>query len=298
MKLKKPDFFIVGAPKCGTTAMNNYLAQHPDVFMAQKEIHYFGADLKMRERVSQSEYLSYFQNAEEKKIIGEASVWYLFSKKAAEEIKAFSPRAKIVIMLRNPVEVLPSLHSQHLFNANEEVRDFEAALALDNERRKGNQLPHSHDFFELPLYLDSVLFGEQVKRYLDIFGPDNVHIILYDDFIKNTRKIVDETIEFLDLKPGADIKYSVVNPNKKIRFFTLHRLLKLPPQELKKIVRIVVPVKKIRHELMALLFKLNIRISKRKKIDEKLRMELRNYFSDDIKKLSSIINRDLSEWLR
>src|SRR5665647_751711 len=115
MKLKRPDFFIVGAPKCGTTAMNNYLAQHPDVFMAQKEIHYFGSDLKMRVKVSESEYLNYFQNAEEKKLIGEASVWYLFSEKAAAEIKAFSPQAKIIIMLRDPIDVLHSLHSQHLF---------------------------------------------------------------------------------------------------------------------------------------------------------------------------------------
>ena len=297
MKLKRPDFFIVGAPKCGTTAMYNYLAQHPDVFMAKKEIHYFGSDLKLRERVSESEYLSYFQNAEEKKIIGEASVWYLFSKKAAEEIKDFSPQAKILIMLRNPAEVLPSLHSQHLFNANEEVKNFEKALELDTERRRGNQLPHSHDFFELPLYRDSVLFADQVKRYIDIFGHNNVHIILYDDFIKNTKKTVDETIEFLDLKPDVEIKYKIVNPNKKIRFFTLHRLLILPPRELKKLVRVVVPVKKIRHELMALFFKLNIRIAKRKKMNERLKQELKDYFSDDVKKLSSIINRDLSEWV-
>lgn len=298
MKLKRPDFFIVGAPKCGTTAMNNYLAQHPDVFMAQKEIHYFGSDLKMRVKLSESEYLNYFQNAGEKKLIGEASVWYLFSKKAAEEIKAFSPEAKIIIMLRNPIDVLHSLHSQHLFNANEEVTNFERALELDAERRKGNQLPHSHDFFELPLYRDSVLFGEQVKRYIDIFGPKNVHIILYEDFKKNTKKIVDETMEFLNISQDVEIKYGVVNPNKKIRFFSLHRLLKLPPQGLKKIVRFVLPVKKIRHELMVLLFKLNIRKVKRKKMNEKLRMELKDYFSDDIKKLSSIINRDLSEWMK
>src|SRR5258706_10449866 len=111
--INNPDFFIVGAPKCGTTAMNDYLGQHPDIYMAPKELHYFGADLKIKDKISESAYLQYFKNAGNKKILGEASVWYLFSGTAAKEIKNFSPDAKILIMLRNPVEVVYSLHSQH-----------------------------------------------------------------------------------------------------------------------------------------------------------------------------------------
>ncbi len=164
LKLKKPDFFIVGAPKSGTTALNNYLSQHPDVFMAQKELHRFGSDLKMRIVPSQEEYLQSFQSAGEGKLIGEASVWYLFSKTAATEIKRFSPAARIVIMLRNPVEVLPSLHSQNLYNGNEDTKDLKKALDLDVERKKGNFLPDSLDFFALPSYFDSALYFEQVKR--------------------------------------------------------------------------------------------------------------------------------------
>ena len=93
LKLKKPDFFIVGAPKSGTTALNNYLSQHPNVFMAQKELHRFGSDLKMKIIPSEEEYLQSFQGSREGQLIGEASVWYLFSKSAAAEIKSFSPAA-------------------------------------------------------------------------------------------------------------------------------------------------------------------------------------------------------------
>lgn len=265
--------------------------------MAQKEMLYFGADLKPRVRLTESEYLGYFQNAREQKIIGEASVWYLLSKTAAKEIKEFSPQAKILIMLRNPVDVLYSLHSQHLYNGNEDVSDFETALRLDDERRKGNRLPNSVDFLELPLYSNSVLFAGQVKRYLEIFGNENVHVILYDDFIKNTEKIFRETLHFLNLNNYDTINLGVVNPNKEISSLFVHRLLKKPPTVLKKIVTTILPAKKIRHQLMVLLFKLNIHVSKRKKMDEKLRNELRTFFSADIKELGKIINRDLSTWI-
>ncbi|MEO8860767.1 MAG: sulfotransferase, partial [Ginsengibacter sp.] len=220
--MKKPDFFIVGAPKSGTTALNIYLSQHPDVFMAQKELHRFGSDLKMKVVPSEEEYLQSFQSAGEGMLIGEASVWYLFSKKAAAEIKRLSPAAKIIIMLRNPVEVLPSLHSQNLYNGNEDTKDFKKALELDVERKKGNFLPKSVDFFALPSYFDSALYFEQVKRYLEIFGSSNVQIILYDDFIKNTPQIFLETLQFLGLDIEPKIKFSVINPNKKIKLFRLH----------------------------------------------------------------------------
>src|ERR1051325_3379611 len=108
MKPRRPDFFIVGAPKCGTTAMNGYLRQHPQIFMPErKDITYFGTDLKFeRSRISYDEYISLFQDANDALRIGESSVWYMYSKTAAEEIKSFSPSASIIVMLRNPVDML------------------------------------------------------------------------------------------------------------------------------------------------------------------------------------------------
>src|SRR4030095_13924025 len=277
--------------------MNDYLAQHPDIFMAKKEIHYFGSDLKTKLKISESEYLEYFNEAGDKKIIGEASVWYLYSKTAATEIKKFSPEAKILIMLRNPVDVVHSLHSQHLYDANEDVLDFETALNLDEERKRGSNLSESLDFFELPPYRDSVLFAGQVKRYLDSFGKDHVHIVLYDDFVADTRKAAGETLNFLGLDDKTQIDYKIINPNKKIRFFSLYRLLKNPPPGLKKIVRTVLPSIKLRHEMMATLFQWNIRFKKRDKISDGLYQNLKDSFKDDINSLGKIINRDLSAWL-
>jgi Sulfotransferase domain len=296
LKLERPHFFIVGAPKCGTTSLNNYLSQHPNVFMAQKELHRFGRDLQMKIVPSEEEYSAAFKGAPRGSLTGEASVWYLFSKTAAEEIKKFSPDAKIIIMLRNPVDVLQSLHSQNLYNGNENVRDFKEALALDEERKKGKSLPPSLDFFELPSYIDTGLFFSQVKKYFDVFGKQNVHVILYDDFVNNTRQVFHETLQFLNLGSAPDIQFKVANPNKNIKFQGMHDIIKRPPVNLKKIVRTILPIKKARHALMLVLLKINTQEKKREKIPDDLRKELSSFYKEDITKLGVLIDSDLSAW--
>ena len=293
----RPNFFIVGAPKCGTTAINDYLAQHPDIFMATKELHYFGKDLKTRINLSEEEYQLEFQGATNEKIKGEASVWYLYSKNAAREIKAYSPHAKILIMLRNPIEVIHSLHSQHLYDGNEDVLDFETAIGLDEDRKKGKRLPRSVDFLQLPPYLESVRYAEQVKRYFEVFGMNNVHIILYDDFVKETNHVVKKVLQFLGVNTEINLAYPVVNPNKEIKNFYLHRLIKSPATNIKNLVRVLLPFKLLRHFLMKQILDRNIRIKRRKAINEELNLRLKQYFEDDIKLLSKLIERDLSAWM-
>ncbi len=296
--MKKPDFFIVGAPKCGTTAMSDYLGQHPDIFMAAKELHYFGSDLPLRNRISENEYLAHFRGAGTEKICGEASVWYLFSKKAAKEIKAFSPEAKVLIMLRNPVDVIHSLHSQNIYDGNEDVPDFEAALKLDAERKDGIHLPKSVDFRQLPGYKDATLFSGQVERYLAVFGRENLHVVIYDDFAADTEKEVRKVLRFLGVDAGAGIQFRLINPNKSVRSFYLHRLIKYPPAVLQKIVRFILPARKLRHALMAFLYQQNVTFKKREEMSAELRASLKAFFAEDIRSLGALINRDLSGWLQ
>ena len=111
------------------------------------------------------------------------------------------------------------------------------------------------------------------------------------------EKTVSGALHFLGLEEAGKIDYHIINPNKSVRFFSLHRLIKTPPGGLKKLVRVVIPFKRVRHSLMSLLFKQNIRIRKRKQMDISLRGRLKLNFVEDIKDLSKIINRDLSTWL-
>src|ERR1700687_4738832 len=184
--MSKPDFFIVGAPKCGTTALYRCLEAHPQIFVPErKEIHHFGTDLYSPTYLRDSnEYLSLFGNAGDAKRIGEASVWYLFSKRAAVEIKDFCGRASIIIMLRNPVDMIYSLHSQHLYNGTEEIQDFAEALDAEEARKRGRRLPKNVPATERLFYREVARYTDQVDRYLKAFGDDNVKVIIYDDFKK------------------------------------------------------------------------------------------------------------------
>ena len=141
--MNKPSFFIVGAPKCGTTSLCKYLEQHPDIFIPSiKELYYFCTDSTGKKRANTlEEYLSFFEGGKGK-LCGEGSVWYLFSKEAASEIYKFNPEAKIIIMLREPVSLMYSLHSMHLANgSNEDILDFKLALEAEEDRKQGKRIP-------------------------------------------------------------------------------------------------------------------------------------------------------------
>ncbi len=139
----RPDVFIVGAPKCGTSAMAHYLAGHPEIFMARKEMHFFGSDLRFGTqfyRRDQAAYLEEYKSWNGQTHAAEASVWYLFSKRAAEEIHAFNPEARIIILLREPAEMLYSLYYQFRFDGNEYLPSFEEALRAEGERVAGRSV--------------------------------------------------------------------------------------------------------------------------------------------------------------
>lgn len=294
--LKRPNFFIVGAPKCGTTAVNDYLNRHPEIFMAKKELHYFGADLPQTRKPSLEQYLQYFEGAAQEKIIGDASVWYLYSKTAAFEIKSFAPEAKILIMLRDPVQVIHSLHSEHLYNGDEDVQDFETAISLDDERREGRSLPDSVGFSKIPPYRDSVEYAEMVRRYLNVFGEPHVKVILYDDFVADIPSTMRSILQFLEVDEKFETEYDLINPNKKIGNFQLHRILMKPSDLLKSTVRILIPFKSWRHALMEKLFSKNLRHQKRHSLADKVEAELKHELHAGITELEKVIRRDLHAW--
>src|SRR5690349_11034979 len=140
----KPNFFIVGAPKCGTTALYEYLRHHPNIFLPKvKEPHFFATDLGAYPSVkTMDQYLGLFHDSNEAQVrIGEASVYYLRSDTALPKIREFNPAAHIIAMFRNPVEMVHALHSQLLYVGIEDVPDFEAAWRLQDPRSRGLHIP-------------------------------------------------------------------------------------------------------------------------------------------------------------
>lgn len=293
----QPDFFIVGAPKCGTTAMNRYLRQHPQIFMPEKkDISYFGADLKFgRERITCAEYLALFRDANGATRIGESSVWYMYSRMAAEEIKSFSPSASIIVMLRNPVDMLYAQHSQFLYNCNEDIADFETALEAEPDRKQGKRIPRQSHFVEGLFYRETVKYTEQLLRYFDVFGHRNVHVILYDDFKQDTAKAYKDTLLFLGADPSFQPSFEVINPNKTLRNRRLQELLVAPPPLLTKIYKKVMPPS-LQGHLMKRLKRMNTQHTKRSALDPELRQRLQVEFQPEVQRLANLLGRDLSSW--
>ncbi len=222
----KPDFFIVGAPKCATTAMCTYLAQHPEIFIPRiKEPDFFGSDLPgVRAARTEAEYLNLFRDGGGK-LCGEGSVWNLFSRRAAKEIYDFNPEAKIIIMLREPVELLRSLHNELIFQGREDIEDFQEALLAETERRKGNRIPSRCTRFGL-LYSDVVKFSEQIGRYFDIFEKENIHIVIYDDLVANIEVVYRDILEFLRVDPTFQPEFEIINRSKRFRSRGIRWLLR------------------------------------------------------------------------
>ena len=224
----KPNFFIVGAPKCGTTSLHEYLQRHPDVFMPfYKEPHFFGSDLQgsrfQQLRNKPDKYLKLFRDARGEKRIGESSPWYLVSHQAAEEIHAYDPAAKIIIMLRNPIDMMYSMWSQFRYSGNEQIDTFEAALAAENERRTGKLIRRAAHCITGLFYREMAHYSEQIPRYLERFGKENVLIIIFDDFVADTASVYTTVLDFLGLETDIKINFNVRNPNKTVRLAWLQK---------------------------------------------------------------------------
>lgn len=299
--MRKPNFIIVGAPRSGTTAMCEYLKMHPEIFMSTpKEPYFFGSDLTWRvsgRPPSKEQYLALFSKAGNTIRAGEASVLYLYSKKAAIEIKAFSPSAQIVVMLRNPVDMMYSMHSQLLYSFNEDIVDFEEALKAEKDRKSGLHIPLHCICPQYLYYKDIARCTEQINRYFNVFGQKNVHIIIFDDFKKETAQIYRECLRFLRVndkfKPTS---FQVINPNKKVRSKVLYNFLHYPPQ----IIRLSKYLfsKSLRQKLLVRFRKLNTKNISRTPMDPKLRNYLQEEFKPEVEKLSELLNRDLTDWIK
>jgi hypothetical protein len=297
----KPNFFIVGAPKCGTTALYRYLQPHPHIFMPEiKEPHFFAKDLGTYPRIkTMEEYLALFAGATGEHLrVGEASVYYLRSSVAIRGIREFNPDARLIAMFRNPVDMVYSLHSQLLYVAEEDVSDFETAWRLQERRSRGLDLPPRIRSPLLVQYAQVGQFGTQAERLLSCFPREQVKIILYDDFASSPRRVYDEVIDFLAIPHDRRAEFPRINENKGARVAWLRRLYRKPPPALREAVRSLKRrvggegISAAKKKLVAL----NTVRERRPPLSQSLRAELVATFRDEVALLSRLIGRDLSHW--
>ncbi len=297
----KPDFFIVGAPKCGTTALYEYLYPHPNIFLATiKEPHYFAKDLGTYPRIkTPEEYAAIFASRTPEHLrVGEASVYYLRSTVAIPLIREFNPAARIIAMFRNPVEMVHSLHSQLLYVSEETVEDLETAWRLQERRSRGIDLPPRIRSPLLVQYRQVGQFGSQAQRLLESFPREQVRLILFDDFSTSPQRVYDEVIEFLGVPHDGRREFPRINENKRARLAWLKQFYRKPPPVLRDAIRglkeavggeRIGAVKKKMVEL-------NTVRERRRPLTPEFRAELVEAFREEVALLARLVDRDLSHW--
>ncbi len=283
-----PNLFLVGAPKCGTSALHDYLAQHPDVFMSDpKEPHYFCTDLAapfaIRDRGT---YEALFAGAFAP-VVGESSATYLYSAVAAQGILEAYPEGRIIVMLRNPLEMLPSLHSQKRVNGTEECASFAEALEAE-KRRKTGELEAQGAF---PYYYDTAYYSEQLARYQARFPAAQLHVIVFDDFKRDVRTVYAGVLAFLGLPPFTP-NFKLVNRNKRIRSRALHTFLQNPRSPVNRLPK---PFGTLTYKTLD---KLNSAVGIRPVLEPDIREQLKRDFAPEVGRLGELLGRDLSGWLK
>ncbi|MEL6928961.1 MAG: sulfotransferase [Cyanobacteria bacterium J06600_6] len=303
----KPNLFIVGQPKSGTTALHQFLGQHPEIYMSSiKEPHFFCSDFHLEsDRAygkprfydfrSESAYLQLFNKARNVKVAGESSTNYLYSQVAAEKIYNFNPDAKIIIILREPAKFLYSLHSHYVKFTEENEPDFLTALSLESDRQAEKALSPRVTSPSYLYYSQRIQYYQQVRRYCDRFKPEQIKVILFEEFKSANERIFREVLEFLGVEPNFTPEYAAVNVNKEVKFKAINNLINSPvvksitknllSQEFNEFVRDNIVEKFLWHQ------------APKASIPEEIKMQLMEQYRPEVIKISELLDRDLvSEW--
>lgn len=290
-----PNLFLVGMQRSATTALAAYLGRHPEVFMATKELQYFGRDLPGRgEPMDRAAYLRHFAGAGDRRIRGDASVGYLPSATAAEEIAAAAPDARVVASFRHPVDMAYSLYSLLRFQGMEPSPSF--AAALDDPQLRWAQTATAYCWgFR---YRELMAYSDKLRRYLETFGPDRVHVVVYEDFVADPDGCYRRLLEFLGVDPGAGTTFEPINANRQLRSRRLQRWHRDPPPWLRAVGHVVLPSRSWRGRLGRQVAARNEPRTSRPALDPALRQRLERELAPDVAALGTLLGRDLTSlWL-
>ncbi len=329
-----PDFFVVGAPRCGTTSLCAWLAAHPAIcFSRPKEPHYFsnlggragGGDL-------QRDYIErcFAHRGPQHLRAGEGSVSYIYSPEAIERILQVAPRARFIAMLRDPLDMLRSYHLRLLYLLEEDEADLATAWRLQAGRARGERLPRLCTEPRLLQYAETGSLGTCLEELLRRAGPEQCLAVVYDDLAADPAKVYERVLRFLDLEPDGRSYFRGKQRSRGYRSRLLHELLFKPPPALARLAgvrtsaespssvkragagagvrRRSVAVRWLRGRARAAgpaVGRLRKRLVRWNSVDlrprplpPELREEMRATFAPEIAKLEALLGRDLGHWGR
>lgn len=284
-----PDFYIIGAPKCGTTSLAAWLGQHSEIEISNpKEPHGFADDVAGE--ISREDYGSIFSTIDPDKLRGEASTWYLWSQSAVPNILSENPDAKFVVCLRNPAEMAWSMHGHHVFKGEDNISDFEQAWSLQDERRRGKHLPFRMRNPVRVQYSEACSTGTQLERLFSLVSRDKVLVVFLDEISASPSDVFRRVEAFLNLA-SQDVEFFRANSARERRFPAIYKAMTVAG--------------KIKHALGIPAFNTGIgkkieagneQPSRRGKMPEHVREFLNEHFSSEVMKIEELTGRNLSHW--
>lgn len=283
---KLPNFIIIGAGKCGTTSLHNYLNQHPDIYLCpQKETYFFVPD-HIRSKfqpwgaiTNLEDYTNLFRDASQDNIIGEISTTYYRHAETAKKIYQIIPQVKIIAILRDPANRAFSDYQMHFRKGNEK-EDFASIISPENR------------------YIKPGFYYSELIPYFEVFPKEQIKILLFTDLVKNPTSFIKDLFEFIEV----DSQFSP-DTSKKSRAGglpknnTLNNLLTKPNpvrKSLASILGLFMPLS-VRQKIRSSLVKQNIQPAK---LSPEARQQLIKIYRDDILQLQELLDRDLSSWLQ
>ena len=237
-------------------------------------------------------YLALYRDAAAERRVGEACVFNLYSAVAAAGIKAFDPGARIIIQLREPVEQMYSWHGVLTAGGYENLT-FEAALDAEADRAYGRRLPRHPLFFKAYQYRSMASFSSQVERYLEVFGRDQVQVLMYEDLRRDPASTYRAVLRFLGIDESFSPDLAVVNPNQGFRSRRLYELLHAS-STIDTAKRFVPrPLHRVARSAALAIFGWNLPSRPRPGLDPALQEALRQQLGPDVARLSGLLGRDL-----
>lgn len=286
-----PNFFILGAPKCGTTSLAYWLSKHSDVFMCEpKEPQFFNTDFALQHRPKGlTEYENLFEAAGEIETVGEATTGYLVSQVAVKQILENIQSPKFIVCLRSPVDMVISLHAQRLKEGYESLRSVEDAWTACSGRRQGAGIPILVPDAKMLDYRMFCKLGEQVDRLLSQVPRDRVHFILLEQLGTDPQGEFSRACRFLGVNPLPLNDFSHRNKGAYPRWLVLSRFVRLIDR-MKRVFGIAGGV-----GIGTGLGRMN-NVRRIASITESFRRELVVYFDEDIELLMKLTGLRLEHW--
>ena len=289
MNIAKPNLFLGGVQKSGTTSLHYFLSKHPDIFIPKvpEELHFFDIDENYSKGIDW--YLSHFSECQKEKIVAQTSPLYIYNKEVPQRIKEFNPEAKFIFILRNPIDRAYS-HYWNSVRYGYENLSFEEAIKREPERISINSNYRRHYS-----YVDRGRYAEQLSRFFELFPRENILVLLFDDLKKSYADIGNLCGNFLDIDPEqfvySQAKQSVRNKAQVPRFNFLQQWIGKQYELQSKNKAMTIPL------VVRAIEKINLKNIKYTPMKEDTKLKLLAELENEIISLQKMLDIDLQNWL-